>query len=538
MLQNLKITESKNVDVILKEVDDIKKIMNNHKKINIINAGLLKAGKSELFNAISGKETFETGVVRTTIKNKELDLGEYILIDTPGLDANFEDSKVAFEGYKNADIMVFVHNAIDGELNKIEIDSIGKIIELYDDKKIFFDSSILVISHKDQLPDEKEQEKLLSTINNQIKKIFNEEFSYMIGVNSNGYIKGLKENKKLLMESSNILDLKNILTDMINNGTSCFNSSINKLKSECEEKIDKEIKLLEQKQKKIKIEDNSKKILESKQKIEAIKNKANSYSNNMEKIRVDSITRGMFSGTKCYSKYKSSSSARSAAEKACKNIISEAASRARGVGASIVATYESEYLNCKSLNLKLIEDYNEIKKVYYDVCKNNNIANLSFERVQVDRNKLDILKINKESVTKYIASETFRSADSYFNAYSSNLYIEEDYDEEYVDGLFGGKWKKVRYYTYDMDGAIDDVCSDYKEILEDRLDSVYKGYNEIYKKSAEQILSQYKTQVDKLISSLVDENLKGSSEYNNKKKEKELILRYIEILKEAKKSLK
>jgi len=527
-----------NINIILEEVDDIKKIMDNHKKFNIINAGLLKAGKSELFNAISGQDVFETGVVRTTIENKELDLEQYVLIDTPGLDANFEDSKVAFEGYKNADIMVFVHNAVDGELNKVEVESIEKIIGLYDNKKTFFDSSILVISHVDQLSDEKEEEKLLNIINNQIKKVFNEEFGYIIGVNSTGYIKGLKEDKKLLMESSNILNLKNILSSMIKDGISCFNSSINKLKSECEEKINKEIELLKQKEKDIKIEDNSKKILEAKRKIETIKNKCNSYSKNMEKIKVDSISRGMFSGTKCYSKYKSSSSARSAAERACKNIISEAASRARGVGSSIVATYESEYLNCKSLNLKLMEDYNEIKKVYYDVCKNNNIPNLSFKQAQVDRNKLDILNITKECVTKYIASETFNSADGYFNAYSGNLYIEEDYDEEYVDGLFGGKWKKVRYYTYDMDGAVDDVCSDYKEILEYRLDDVYKGYNEIYQKSAEQMLSQYKTQVDKLISSLDAESSKGSSEYNNKRKEKDAILKNIETLKEAKKYLR
>ena len=48
MLQNLKEAgNNANVDIILKEVDGIKKVINNHKKINIINAGLLKAGKSE-----------------------------------------------------------------------------------------------------------------------------------------------------------------------------------------------------------------------------------------------------------------------------------------------------------------------------------------------------------------------------------------------------------------------------------------------------------------------------------------------------------
>lgn len=527
-----------NINIILEEVDDIKKIMDNHKKFNIINAGLLKAGKSELFNAISEQDVFETGVVRTTIENKELDLEQYVLIDTPGLDANFEDSKVAFEGYKNADIMVFVHNAVDGELNKVEVESIEKIIGLYDNKKTFFDSSILVISHVDQLSDEKEEEKLLNIINNQIKKVFNEEFGYIIGVNSTGYIKGLKENKKLLMESSNIPNLKNILTNMIKDGISCFNSCINKLKSECEEKINKEIEILEQKEKNIKLEDNSKKILEAKRKIETIKNRCNSYSKNMEKIRVDSINRDYFGSLTCSSRYKSSSSAKSDAERACKKVIERVATMARNRGTSIIASYESEYLNCKSLNVKLMEDYNEIKKIYYDVCKNNNIPNLSFKQAQVDKRQLDIININKEAITKYITTETFRSPNGYFNAYSSNLYIDYDYSEEYVDGLFGGKWKSVKYYTWDIDGAVDDVCSDYKEILEDRLDSIYERYNEIYQKSAEQMLSQYKIQVDKLIFSLDAESSKGSSEYNNKKKEKDAILKNIETLKEAKKYLR
>ena len=62
MLNNRKIE-----DDILKEVEVIRNLQKNHNKINIVNAGLLKAGKSELFNAISGKQFVETGVRRTTI---------------------------------------------------------------------------------------------------------------------------------------------------------------------------------------------------------------------------------------------------------------------------------------------------------------------------------------------------------------------------------------------------------------------------------------------------------------------------------------
>lgn len=85
----------------------------------------MKAGKSSLFNAIIGeKEVFKTDVIRATVSNDSYEMENYILIDTPGLDANDEDTAVALEGYKSADIILFVHNVIDGELNKIETDYI------------------------------------------------------------------------------------------------------------------------------------------------------------------------------------------------------------------------------------------------------------------------------------------------------------------------------------------------------------------------------------------------------------------------------
>ena len=225
------------VDDILKKVEIINNLEKNHNKINIVNAGLLKAGKSELFNAISGKQFFETGVVRTTIENKKLDLDNYVLIDTPGLDANFEDSKMAFDGYKDADIIVFVHNAVDGELNKIEIESIKEIMKLFEDSKVFFDSSILVVTHVDQLQNEEEEEQILNIINHQIKKLFKDEFLYTIGVDSMSCVKGLKENKNLLVKSSNIFNLKFMIEEIIKEEKSCFNSIINKLKIDCNQDI-------------------------------------------------------------------------------------------------------------------------------------------------------------------------------------------------------------------------------------------------------------------------------------------------------------
>lgn len=525
MLNNRKIE-----DDILKEVEVIRNLQKNHNKINIVNAGLLKAGKSELFNAISGKQVFETGVVRTTIENKKLDLDNYALIDTPGLDANFEDSKMAFEGYKDADIIIFVHNAVDGELNKIEIESIKEIMKLFEDSKVFFDSSILVVTHVDQLKNEEEEEQILNIINNQIKELFKDEFLYTIGVDSMSCIRGLKENKDLLVKSSNISNLKFMIEEIIKAEKSCFNSILNKLKIDCNRNIDKAINLLKEEEKSIKIENNNEKIQEARNKIENIKNKSNSYSKSMPKKQIQSITRGQLGLCRSYSKYKSSSSARSAAEKACKEAIRNAASIARKEGALVISSYEQECTNCKSLNLKLMEDYNEIKQIYYNISKNKNISTLNLKFPEISRNDRDILKLCKESV-RYIEEDTFKSPSGYFNAYNSNLYIEKDYDEEYVDGLFGGKWKQVAYYTWDIEGSVDDVCTDYKDIVEERTEEVYSLCGKIYSKNAEQALKTYKLEVDKLIDSLSSISSSLASENNNKNKQKQEILKTIEQLK-------
>ena len=103
-----------------------------------MNAGLLKAGKSTLFNALLGERVFESDVIRATVKNQKREAEGYFLLDTPGLDANAQDTKEALTAYAKADAIVFVHNLQEGEFNQVEIDSIEQIGSLYGDKKAFF----------------------------------------------------------------------------------------------------------------------------------------------------------------------------------------------------------------------------------------------------------------------------------------------------------------------------------------------------------------------------------------------------------------
>ena len=50
-----------------------KEISRNTGKLRVTNAGLLKAGKSSLFNALAGREFFEMDVIRATVRNQQVE---------------------------------------------------------------------------------------------------------------------------------------------------------------------------------------------------------------------------------------------------------------------------------------------------------------------------------------------------------------------------------------------------------------------------------------------------------------------------------
>ena len=92
--------------------------------IRIVNTGLLKAGKSTLYNCLVdavGEERFKTGTVRTTMSRQEYQYGDFMYIDTPGIDHVGEETAEAITALKTADIVLFIHNLKSGELDKSEV---------------------------------------------------------------------------------------------------------------------------------------------------------------------------------------------------------------------------------------------------------------------------------------------------------------------------------------------------------------------------------------------------------------------------------
>ncbi|MHC8409464.1 GTPase [Pseudomonas sp. Hz4] len=122
-------------------------------KPRIATWGLVKAGKSSLLNMLSGHaidQHFQTGDIRTTRTNQALELNDYVLIDTPGLGIDEDDTQQANEGLENADVVLFVH-APPGELDEEEVALLDHLRNTFGDD--VGERVVLVVSQLDKLQD-------------------------------------------------------------------------------------------------------------------------------------------------------------------------------------------------------------------------------------------------------------------------------------------------------------------------------------------------------------------------------------------------
>jgi GTPase Era involved in 16S rRNA processing len=140
---------SADLDLLLKQASDILVRKQGKNKPVIAVWGIMNAGKSYLLNMLTqhyNAEFFPTNDVRETAKLRQFEGESYIFLDTPGLDANDADNKVAMDGAAKADVVLFVHQP-QGELDMIELDFLKRLKESFGDhaeKNI-----VLVISKAD-----------------------------------------------------------------------------------------------------------------------------------------------------------------------------------------------------------------------------------------------------------------------------------------------------------------------------------------------------------------------------------------------------
>lgn len=188
------------------EIDD------DAKKVNIINAGVMNHGKSSLFNSLLNENIFPEEDIRTTIeiKTAQWDNGVY-LIDTPGLSAEFADDKVAYEAYRRANVILFVHRVDTGELHKNGIDGINKIKALFPDEKYFVEHFCLVMTSIDDRTAQENLNVILGKACDDIKNFCGLSGFKVFNVSNTRYRKGMAENKPKLVEMSGVPELREYL---------------------------------------------------------------------------------------------------------------------------------------------------------------------------------------------------------------------------------------------------------------------------------------------------------------------------------------
>lgn len=488
----------------------------------IVNAGLLKAGKSTLFNALLGEKVFESDVIRATVKNEKKEAEGYFLLDTPGLDANEQDTKEALIAYEEADAIVFVHNLQEGEFNQVEIDSIEKICGLYGDKRAFFQKTVLVLSHKDQV--EEQYPDICKRIEEQCGEIMEEQFCGMVCVDSAGYLKGMEEDKELLKKASGIPELMEVLQACILNGVDLQTSRIKKEKDELIDEIDDVVAGLKKEMPKgsrVSAADIAKAVADMRAIADRETKKIRMTISLPEVELHDYKYYGRMSS---YTEYKSQYDARAAGENALKEAIGKIAALARRNAVAIVAKAEY-YIDLgqapKEILDKLSDIYEDMRRC---ASKAGVTINTNFTIVLRDPSKVPEKEKGwrrsewEEAVRKLsdvrdqaqnIGMGSFSSISRYIKIY--DIFIDSDMREEYVKGMFGYKWKQVWYYSYDIEGTLIEVSSDGWELvrnLKNEVNDIEIG--KVFLAIVKDLGEQFKTLIDKMI-----------AEMNAKKKEVE-----------------
>lgn len=221
----------------------IEKVKNGANDIFIVNAGTMNHGKSSLFNSLLDNDEFAVADVRTT---KEWKAAEFIpgiyLVDTPGLSANEKDNSTAFEAYKNANFVVFVHTPKVGELHKEEIASINAIADNFSSREFFWKHFCMVYTFREDINDDELKE---------IQKKINEDISEQCGgkdfpvfcVSNFRYLKGKKSNQSEFVKKSGITEVRNFLLnrceELKQEKASFYEARLQKLKNEAIDKLNK-----------------------------------------------------------------------------------------------------------------------------------------------------------------------------------------------------------------------------------------------------------------------------------------------------------
>jgi len=175
-------------------------------QITVTCVGLYNHGKSTLLNVLIKDfkyKTFKTADARETTLNKTVVYNDIMYVDTPGLNAQYDDDNKVMEAIENSDITLFVHTITTGEFNKKEIEFLTQIQKHWKNPQEFIERTIFVLSRIDNIENREDIEKTKNKMQEQIKEIFNSN-CLTIPISSADYKDGMIDNEEELISESNI----------------------------------------------------------------------------------------------------------------------------------------------------------------------------------------------------------------------------------------------------------------------------------------------------------------------------------------------
>lgn len=201
-------------EVDAKKLDSIQK-KRTEKLVKVVNTGMVSAGKSSLYNALtdSHDERFPVKAPPgTTTKADSFDYGSISYIDTPGIATKTEDEAVAFDELIKSDIIMMIHNVRTGPLHESEVEWLGRIVANMPDLSMRKERMIFVFSWKDTREREKGYDDLIKSLRQQVYGIVGVEIP-CFEVSVKKYSRGVAENKPALMEKSGVPELRAYLEE-------------------------------------------------------------------------------------------------------------------------------------------------------------------------------------------------------------------------------------------------------------------------------------------------------------------------------------
>lgn len=179
--------------------------------------GTYNAGKSTLLNAIFGKEEMaKTGDAPETSKISEYTYNGYTIYDTPGINAPQEHQEVTDEHLNKCELIIFVLNSDGSFEDRYIYEKISEIVKL--NKPL-----LIVVNNKSNIEkDSIDEKQLMDKININLSKVGDEKGIDKIEskvdicmVHAKVALKAKLKNSKLLLQSSNIVELENKIDTLL-----------------------------------------------------------------------------------------------------------------------------------------------------------------------------------------------------------------------------------------------------------------------------------------------------------------------------------